>query len=293
MAKISKFFRVAVEGATCDGRTIERQHLTEMAASYNPATYGARVNMEHIRGFSADGAFKCYGDVTALKTEEVELELGGKKVKKLALFAQVLPTDDLIKINADRQKVYTSIEINPNFAQTGKAYFQGLAVTDSPASLGTEMLQFAAQQGDKNPFASRKADKGNFISEAQETAIEFEDKPEAPAGEHAGLFAAATAFFKQFTPKKEGEAETPPPAQPNPPAQPPANDNAAFAQFADAMGKMSAGMEAFTKKVETDLGTLRQDFTNLKTSVESTDGSNSQRPKGDGKSATSYTLTDC
>jgi hypothetical protein len=52
-------------------------------------------------------------------------------------------------------------------------------------------------------------------------------------------------------------------------------------------------MEAFTRKVETDLGTLRQDFTNLRTSVESTDGSNSQRPKGDGKSAASYALTDC
>lgn len=292
MAKISKFFRVAVEGATCDGRTIERQHLTEMAASYNPATYGARVNMEHIRGFTADGPFKAYGDVTALKTDEVELELGGKKVKKLALFAQVEPTDDLIKINADRQKLYTSIEINPNFAQTGKAYFQGLAVTDSPASLGTEMLQFAAQQGDKNPFASRKIDKGNFISEAQETAIEFEDKAEPPAGEHAGLFAAATAFFKQFTPKKEGEAETPPPAQPSPPAQQPANDNAAFAQFADAMGKISAGMEAFTKKVETDLGTLRQDFTNLKTSVESTDGSNSQRPPATGHRTGHYAQTE-
>jgi hypothetical protein len=45
----------------------------------------------------------------------------------------------------DRQKVYASIEINPNFADTGEAYLVGLAVTDDPASLGTEMLQFSAK----------------------------------------------------------------------------------------------------------------------------------------------------
>ena len=49
----SRFFRVAVEGATTDGRTIEANWLEEMAASYNPATYAARVNLEHIRGVTA------------------------------------------------------------------------------------------------------------------------------------------------------------------------------------------------------------------------------------------------
>ena len=44
----SKFFRVAVEGATTDGRTIERQWLVDAAETYNPNTYGARVWLEHF-----------------------------------------------------------------------------------------------------------------------------------------------------------------------------------------------------------------------------------------------------
>ena len=45
----SKFFRVAVEGGTTDGRKIERQWLEDAAANYNTNTYSARVWMEHFR----------------------------------------------------------------------------------------------------------------------------------------------------------------------------------------------------------------------------------------------------
>jgi hypothetical protein len=43
------------------------------------------------------------------------------------------------------QKVYTSMEIRPNFANSGKCYLVGLAVTDDPASLGTEYLEFCSR----------------------------------------------------------------------------------------------------------------------------------------------------
>jgi hypothetical protein len=36
------------------------------------------------------------------------------------------------------------MEVSTSFADTGKAYLVGLAATDDPASLGTEMLQFSA-----------------------------------------------------------------------------------------------------------------------------------------------------
>ncbi|MCP6542149.1 GPO family capsid scaffolding protein, partial [Klebsiella pneumoniae] len=36
--------------------------------------------------------------------------------------------------------------LHPQFALNGKAYVVGLAMTDTPASLGTERLKFAAQQ---------------------------------------------------------------------------------------------------------------------------------------------------
>ncbi|HWX02446.1 GPO family capsid scaffolding protein, partial [Collimonas sp.] len=149
----SKFFRVAVEGATTDGRVIDRAFIEQMAANFDPQVYGARIWVEHLRSTWADGAFKAYGDVTAVKAEEVEL--GG--VKKLALYAQISPTPELVAMNKARQKIYTSIEINPKFSDTGEAYLVGLAVTDSPASLGTEVLSFAT----KNT--------GNLFSVAEET----------------------------------------------------------------------------------------------------------------------------
>lgn len=165
----SKFFRVAVEGGTTDGRTITREWIEQMAARYNQSTYGARVNMEHIRGYDPNGQFKMYGDITAAKTEEVDME--GEK--RLALFVQIDPTPELVELNKKRQKVYTSVEIHPNLNEKG-AYLMGLAVTDSPASLGTEMLQFCSK-AKVNPLGDRKQHKECLFTEALETVIEFED----------------------------------------------------------------------------------------------------------------------
>jgi hypothetical protein len=167
----SKFFRVAVEGATTDGRKIERSWITQMAKNFNPGTYGARVWLEHIRGTLPDSPFRAYGDVTALKAEEVSIDGSNK----LALFARIEPTPDLIKMTKGRQKIYTSIEINDKFADTGEAYLVGLAVTDSPASLGTEMLVFAAQNPNASPLAARKTSPGTLFSEATEVTLEFEE----------------------------------------------------------------------------------------------------------------------
>ena len=50
MAKKAKRFRIGVEGATTDGRTIERSWLEQMAANYSPELYTAVINMEHIKG---------------------------------------------------------------------------------------------------------------------------------------------------------------------------------------------------------------------------------------------------
>ena len=42
----AKRFRIGVEGATTDGREIQREWLEQMAASYNPAVYTALINLE-------------------------------------------------------------------------------------------------------------------------------------------------------------------------------------------------------------------------------------------------------
>jgi hypothetical protein len=188
LAVQSKWFRVAVEGATTDGRTIERDWIQQMAAQYDPALYGARINCEHVRGYapmSQNQPFGAYGDVTALKSEQIA---DGPLKGKLALYAQITPTKALVDLTAAKQKIYTSIEVAPSFADTKQAYMIGLAVTDSPASLGTDVLSFAAGQGENNPFKNRKQSPENLFTAAEETAIEFETVTPPAPGATAAVF---------------------------------------------------------------------------------------------------------
>lgn len=141
-----KYHIVATEGATIDGRHISGEQLEQMAKNYDPAKYGARIWLEHIRGLYADSAFPALGDVTALKTEK---NAEGKTI----LLATINPTPELVKINQSGQKVFTSVEINPKFADTGEAYLVGLGVTDSPASLGTSRLSFSIQKEPEHLFS--------------------------------------------------------------------------------------------------------------------------------------------
>lgn len=244
----SRFFRVAVEGATTDGRAIERQWLLDAVETYNPVTFAARINVEHIRGMTGDPPFISMGNVLSLRTEDVQLDVGGKTEKRLALFAEIEALEPLIKLNQRGQKLFTSIEINPNFANTGKAYLVGLAVTDSPASLGTEMLQFAAAQGEKSPLRARKQHADNLFSAAEEFSLELVDDEADPAkgilAKLAALFTSAgmTASTAPVTP-----AVVPAPVVP-PAAQPDASAMTAFTQaMAQAVTEMAAGFQAFSK----------------------------------------------
>lgn len=186
----SKWFRIALAGDTTDGREIQADWIIQMAQSYDPNKYGARINIEHFRSIYPDGVFGAYGDVLALKTEKVTID--GEE--KDALFAQIEPTQSLIALNQKKQKVYTSIEVDENFANKGSAYLIGLAVTDSPASLGTEMLQFAAG-ATVNPLSSKKQRPENLFTAAQEVKLEFDEVKE-PQSYSAGLLDKVKNMFK-------------------------------------------------------------------------------------------------
>ncbi|CAM2931568.1 GPO family capsid scaffolding protein [Glaesserella parasuis] len=121
---------IATSGNTVDGRYISPKELEEMAQTYDPSYYTALIWYEHSR----NGAN--LGKVLSLTTVK-----NGNEVK---LFAILSPNAFLVELNSKKQKLFTSIEIVPNFANTGKCYLGGLAVTDSPASVGTTMLQFSA-----------------------------------------------------------------------------------------------------------------------------------------------------
>ena len=66
MADKSKFFRIATEGDTTDGRVIQRSWLEQCAKNFNSDKYGARVWLEHLRSLLPDSPFKAYGDVLAV-----------------------------------------------------------------------------------------------------------------------------------------------------------------------------------------------------------------------------------
>ena len=51
------------------------------------------------------------------------------------------------------QKVHLSVEIDPNFAGSGKAYLVGMGVTDSPASLGVGIMKFSANERKQHLFS--------------------------------------------------------------------------------------------------------------------------------------------
>ncbi|EAQ8856718.1 GPO family capsid scaffolding protein, partial [Escherichia coli] len=191
--KVSKFFRIGVEGDTCDGRVISAQDIQEMAETFDPRVYGCRINLEHLRGILPDGIFKRYGDVVELKAEKIDDDSALKG--KWALFAKITPTDDLIAMNKAAQKVYTSMEIQPNFANTGKCYLVGLAVTDDPASLGTEYLEFC-RTAKHNPLNRFKLSPENLISVATPVELEFEDLPET-------VFTALTEKVKSIFGRKQ------------------------------------------------------------------------------------------
>lgn len=148
---------VATSGKTVDGREISPTDLLQMAENYNPELYTALIWQEHQR---ANGNL---GQVVALKSETV-----GDEVK---LFATLRPNARLLELNQQRQKLFTSIEIIPDFARTGKAYLGGLAVTDSPASVGTTQLHFSINGIQQSKFVMGNKEPLNFTNNWQEDEI--------------------------------------------------------------------------------------------------------------------------
>ena len=120
----AKRFRIGVEGATTDGREIQREWLVQMAASYNPTVYTALINLEHIKSYLPESTFNRYGRVTGLVAEEIQ---DGPLAGKMALYADIEPTDALVELVKKGQKLFTSMEVSTKFADTGKAYLVGLA----------------------------------------------------------------------------------------------------------------------------------------------------------------------
>jgi hypothetical protein len=277
MTAKAKRFRIGVEGATTDGREIQRDWLVQMAASYNPALYTAQINLEHIKSYLPDSTFNRYGTVSALVAEEIK---DGPMAGKMALYADVAPTDALIALVKKGQKLFTSMEVSPQFADSGKAYLVGLAATDDPASLGTEMLTFSAT-ATHNPLANRKQNPENLFSAAAETVIELDvtqdDKP--------SLFSRVTALFA----KKEQ------------------TDDARFSDVHKAVELVATEQQSFSERtdkslteqetrlssLETSLQKQQADFAALELQLSTEDSRKDYRQRAPGGDAPAGTVTNC
>lgn len=219
---------IGVSGDTVDGRTISERELREMAESYDPDVYGARINLEHIT-FIIPDFISGYGDVVELKAEPWK-----KDPSKTALLARLNITPELQRLWDSGQKIYTSMEITPDFADTRKAYLTGLAIIDTPASLGTTANYTAAKHraGEKF-FSAYRADepKETVMNENQTNAALTE---QAAEGIFARLF---KKYFASNTPA-EPEAAANKAAEPEAPVTVPEEPEAA-AEYALKLGELT------------------------------------------------------
>jgi hypothetical protein len=204
------------------------------------------------------------------------------------LFAQIEPLPSLVAMTTkDKQKIYTSIEVNPKFADTGEAYLVGLAVTDSPASLGTDVLSFAAKNPDANPFKSRKTSPDTLFSEAVEITLEFEEDED----DDKGLLSKVKGWRESFSKKFASQSK---------------RHDAAAGELMGAIEEMGDALQAVVEEhgagakalrdLQKRFSTLEGEHNALKTkfdTIDTTDaGKHSQRPPATGGGA-SVQKTDC
>ena len=274
----SKFFRVATEGATTDGREIQRSWIEQMAKNFNREKYGARVWLEHMRGMLPESSFAALGDVLAVEARAVE-------DGKLALFAQIEALPALVAMNKAKQKIYTSIEVDPNFAKSGEAYLTGLAVTDSPASLGTEVLKFAAGNPDASPFKGKKHSDGALFSAAVETELGLEGDSESIANTLITKFSDLLKNLSGITAPKH-TPET---------SEAFATKTLEVLGAADAaiqhQSKELAAEKAAREKLAGEFTALEKKFNELTVKLSKQDGGTGDRPEATGNEGT--VLADC
>jgi hypothetical protein len=192
-ALVSYWKRVAVSGPTVDGREILPQELRDIAETYDPSLYTAIIWCEHERCYGS------FGTVFAVRLVEKadDLEEGA-----VALEAQLKPNDKLLRLNDMGEKLFSSIEIDPNFRGRGKAYMRGIAVTDEPASVGTQELYFSAKTSKHTYFAASQ-----YLGPLQ-------DEPKSEMGKLASMI---VSLFRRFAVDDQAPVTEPTPTESKPP----------------------------------------------------------------------------
>jgi len=126
---------IATEGDTVDRRELKREWLIDAAETYDLELYAALIWPEHERDYGNGGCVK-----------QVMWQEGDDGLVRL--YAKISPNMSLIEANKRDQLLYFSVELTEdgNFRGTGRSYLEGLAATDSPASVGTSRMRFSQRK---------------------------------------------------------------------------------------------------------------------------------------------------
>lgn len=124
---------VATEGDTVDGRDIKRQWIIDMGETYDYSHYVALIWPEH------EDDCGNFGEVLEATWRDGDDGLA-------RLYVSLCPNMRLIFANHEDQLLFFSIEPEENWRGSGRTYLKGLAVTDTPASVGTTRLRFSSRR---------------------------------------------------------------------------------------------------------------------------------------------------
>lgn len=263
--RVVKRFRVAREGQTVDGRTLSQEQIIDMSETYDPVEYTARINCEHmsdywsgLNGRNNEGAL---GDIIKVDHAVETFVQNGSNVQLMCLYAtlSVLPT--LVDANKEGKKIFTSIEFYPKFADTGRAYLVGLAVTDRPASRGTEPLKFSTKD---NALRTNPNDQELILMTKDKTTTAHDDQntdqatPPVDDTQELNNKSNEDGFLQKlssmFASKKSGMSQQ--------------EQDLVLDSFSQVNQKADKAIEE-NKSLKTELSELKTEFESLKTQLSS------------------------
>ncbi|PMN68403.1 GPO family capsid scaffolding protein [Enterovibrio norvegicus] len=276
MAKTSEWKIVATEGNTIDDRIILKEWIQDMAETYSLDEYTAMIWPEHFRSTWGPFEGKNWGFVSEVKAE--------KRAGKMRLIAKITPNQYLLSANADGQKLFSSIEIKENYAGTGKCYLRGLAVTDSPASTGAQMLKFSigneniereaqleplnlSEFSDESRFRRFYSVMRDLFGTEELTPTDTQPQPEDTEVTEEQLKAALAETLQPFTARLDAIEQkftaAPAPATPQEGGEetPPADNGETFnaEQFSAALNEALTPMVEKLNGLETQFNSLLQE----------------------------------
>lgn len=266
-------FIACSEGMTLNGFSVTRDQIQQMADNYDTSLYAARLNLDHIKSIFPDSVFRSFGLVKSVEAQEItEGALKGKLALHLTVDLDLEKDAELVRLNNSGQKIFSSIEYYESFPHVTGAYLSGVALTDSPASAGTQLITLSTQerglpQGKNNLTASLETS-CEFLEQ-----VEKENKTDKSIGEkfvlsvkkalglhkeHNSTEINVLREMVQLTAEKCGEA---------------------LNQLSDVSALRTANDQQ-----KQELSTLKEELSTLKKQLTQQDSSTEQRPASDGGS---------